>query len=135
MGKITTFTKLQATENLIDNTQVSTITTAAAVTFTPAQLLGNMILRDPNGAGRADLLPTAQALYDALEQPVKIAGLSFKFTIRNTADAAETITLTPNTGATISGTATIAQSNSKEFMIVFTSPTAYVCYSLGTVVF
>jgi hypothetical protein len=134
MAKITTFTKVQATENLLDNTQVSTITTAAAVTFTPAQLLGNLVLRDPNGLARADVLPTAASLYAALENPVKIAGLTFRFTIRNTADAAETITLTANTGATISGTATIAQSNSKEFMIVFTSPTAYVAYSLGTVV-
>jgi hypothetical protein len=135
MSKITTFTKLQATENLLDNTQVSTITTAAAVTFTAAQLLGNLVLRDPNGLARADVLPTAASLYAALENPVKVAGLTFRFTIRNTADAAETITLTANTGATISGTATIAQSNSKEFMIVMTSPTAYVAYSLGTVVY
>lgn len=134
MGKITTFTKLQATENLLDNTQVSTITTAAAVTYTPAQVLGNLVLRDPNGLARADLLPTAAELYAALDNPVKVTGLSFRFTIRNTADAAETITLTGNTGATISGTATIAQSNTKEFMIVFTSPTAYIAYSLGTIV-
>jgi hypothetical protein len=114
---------------------VSTIATAAAVTFTAAQVLGGLILRDPAGGARADLLPTAAAL-QALIQGVGV-GASFEFTIRNTADAAETITVTTNTGLTLSGTMTIAQNNSKRFLVVVTAigagSEAMTVYSLGTV--
>lgn len=114
---------------------VSTVTTAAAVTYTAAQLLGGMILRDPNGGGRSDVTPTAALLKAAL--PGVAAGTGFEFTIRNTADAAETITITAGTNVTLSGTMTIAQNNSKRFLLVFnntgTTPTATI-YSLGTVV-
>lgn len=113
----------------------STITTAAAVTYSAAQVLGGLILRDPAGAGRADLLPTAAALVAAI--PGAAAGVSFEFTIRNTADAAETITVTTNTGLTLSGTMTVAQNNSKRFLARITVATegseAVTVYSLGTV--
>ena len=134
MANLTVFTDLQANGQFLHKEEVSTIATASAVTFTAAQILGGLILRDPNGLGRADLVPTAASLYSALGNPVKIAGASFEFTIRNTADAAETITLTTNTGMTMSGTMTIAQNNTKTFKVVFTSPTAATVYSLGTVV-
>jgi hypothetical protein len=114
----------------------ATDTTAAAITMTAAQILGGLILRDPNGAGRADLVPTAAALVAAI--PGAGVGSAFEFTIRNTADAAETITVTTNTGVTLSGTMTIAQNNSKRFVAVFTNVTlgseAVTVYSLGTVV-
>lgn len=110
---------------------VTTDSTAAALTYTAAQLLGGMILRDPNGAARSDVLPTFALLKKAL--PGLNTGTGFRFTIRNTADAAETITVVAGTGGTVSGTATIAQSNSKEFLLVFTSTSTYTCYSLGTV--
>lgn len=67
---------------------VTTINTAAAVTFSAAQLLGGMILRDPNGAARADLLDTAENIVAAIAGCE--VGSCFEFTIRNTADAAET---------------------------------------------
>lgn len=124
---------VRAGEHLIKGTQVSTIATAAAVTFTAAQILGGMILRDPNGAHRADLVPLATAIWDAMG-PEPEAGASFEFTIRNTADAAETITVTTNTGVTMSGTMTIAQNNSKRFLYVAASRAAGTLYSLGTVV-
>ena len=115
---------------------VTTDSTAAAVTYTAAQLLGGIILRDPNGGGRSDVTPTAALLKAAL--PGIAVGTGFEFTIRNTADAAETITVTAGTGATLSGTMTIAQNNSKRFLVVFTNVTtgseAYTVYSLGTVV-
>ncbi|HYD54582.1 MAG TPA: hypothetical protein VEA99_18250 [Gemmatimonadaceae bacterium] len=115
---------------------VSTIATAAAVTFSAAQVLGGLILRDPAGAGRADLLPTAADLLALMPSPA--VGMGFEFTIRNTADAAETITVTTNTGLTLSGTMTIAQNNTKRFLVVFTNVTtgsvAATVYSLGTVV-
>ena len=119
-----------------DTTTPATETTAAAVTYTVTQVLGGLILRDPNGAARADLLPTAAAIVAAIEG-VQLQ-TSFEFTIRNTADAAETITVTTNTGLTLSGTMTIAQNNSKRFKAVVTNITsgteAVTVYSLGTVV-
>lgn len=135
MKRPTVFTHLQATEFIGSKATVTTKTTASAVTFTAAEVAGGLILRDPNGLGRADILPTVASLYTELATPVKVAGLTFDFTIRNTADAAETITLTTNTGWTLSGTMTIAQNNSKTFRVVFTSATAATVYSLGTIVF
>lgn len=114
----------------------ATEATAAAVTYTTAQVLGGLILRDPAGAGRADLLPTAAALVAAIVGAA--VGAAFEFTIRNTADAAETITVTTNTGLTLSGTMTIAQNNTKRFLAVITNATsgseAVTVYSLGTAV-
>lgn len=118
-------------------TTVTTKTTGAAVTFTAAELLGGLILRDPNGGNRADKVPTAAQIYAALDAPE--VGTSFEFTIRNTTDAGsgETITLTADTGATVtlSGTMTIARLQSKRFRAVVTAHTPTVTiYSLGTAV-
>ncbi|RLF03879.1 MAG: hypothetical protein DRJ64_07775, partial [Thermoprotei archaeon] len=52
--------------NLLTKTTVSTINTTAAVALTSAQLLGELILRDPNGANRADTVPTATLLIAAI---------------------------------------------------------------------
>ncbi len=122
----------QGAGTLIGQTTASTISTAGDVTFTAAQVLGGLILRDPAGAGRADLVPTAANIIAALSQAG--VGNSFEFTIRNTADGAETITVTTNTGITLSGTMTIAQNNSKRFLAVVTGSTTVTIYSLGTVV-
>jgi len=112
----------------------TTKTTAGAVTYTAAEFAGGLILRDPNGAARTDITPTA-ALIDA-QLGVPSVGASFVVTIRNTADAAETITMSGGTGVTVSGTATIAQNNQKAFLCVKTAVTpTYTIYSLGTVVF
>lgn len=119
---------------VLEESAPATDATAAAITMTAAQVLSGLILRDPNGAGRADLLPTVAALVAGLRNPRDLSGASFEFTIRNTADAAETITVTTNTGWTLSGTMTIAQNNSKTFRVVFTSNTAATLYSIGTFV-
>jgi hypothetical protein len=119
-------------------TTVTTDATAGALTYTAAQLLGGLILRDPAGASRSDVTPTAALIIAALAAnqagKAPVAGSSFEFTIRNTADAAETITVTAGTGVTLSGTMTIAQSNSKRFLCVVTASTTVTIYSLGTVV-
>ena len=106
-----------------------TIATAAAVTFSVRQILSGLILRDPAGDARADLLPTAALIIAALANPE--VGAWFEFTIRNTADAAETITVTTATGLTLSGTMTIAQNASRRFRAVVTSSTAVSVYSLN----
>lgn len=126
--------------SLLFRSLTSTIATAGAVTYTALQLLGGLIKRDPNGAGRSDVTPTAALLLAELaariggDVPI---GLAFEFVIRNDADAAETITVTAGTGATLSGTMTIAQSNSKRFRVTVTgvgASAAYTVDSLGTVV-
>lgn len=115
---------------------VTTNATASDQTYTAAGLLGGIILRNCSGGSRADLLPAAVDLVAAI--PGCAVGTGFEFTIRNTSTAAETITVTVNTGVTISGTATIAQNNTKRFLVVVTNVTgsaeAYTIYSLGTVV-
>jgi hypothetical protein len=115
----------------------TTKTTAAAVTYTADEILGGLILRDPAGAARADLFPTAAEIIDALAGAV--VGTSFEVDIRNTADAAETITMTTNTGLTLSGTMTIAQLNAKRFVFLVTDADegdeAITVYSLGTATF
>ena len=100
---------------------VSTLATGGNLTLTTAQVLGGLILRDPTGGSRTDTLPTAADLCDQVQGAM--VGTSFIFTIRNTADAGETITVAAGTGGTVSGTATIAQSNSKSFLVVFTNVT------------
>ena len=118
-------------------TTPAVITTAGAVTYTAAQLLGCFIFRDPNGAGRSDTLPSAALLVAAI-QGIAV-GQCFVFTVRNDAGGAFTITMLAGAGVTISGTATIAQSNLKECRVRFTNVTpgteAYTIYSLGSVVF
>jgi hypothetical protein len=117
---------------ITQKTVVTTISTAGAVTFTAAEIMGGLILRNPNGAARADLLPTAADIIAAIDN-AKV-GDSFEFIVRNTAGAAETITITTNTGLTLSGTMTIDQNNSKRFLVVVTAATTVTVYSLGTVV-
>lgn len=113
---------------------VSTITTAGVVTYGAADFTGGLVLRDPNGAGRSDVSPTAALLLAAV--PGAVINTGVPFCIRNTADAAETITMTAGAAATLSGTMTIAQSNTKCFVAVFTAigTPAYTLYSLGTYV-
>lgn len=106
---------------------------AAAVTYTPAELLSGLLLRDALSGAKADLLPTAASLCAAINGCQ--VGTSFRVLIRNTGAGAGSITLTANTGATISGTAVIVFQQQKELLIVFTNVTAgseaYVAYSCG----
>jgi len=117
---------------LISKTTVTTLATAGAATYTAAQLLGGLILRDPAGSARSDVTPTAAQIIAAITQAG--VGNSFEFTIRNTADASEVITVTAGTDVTLSGTMTIGQNNSKRFLALVTSGTEVTIYSLGTVV-
>ena len=117
-------------------TTVTTDVTAGAHTYTIAELLGGLILRDPTGGARSDVSPTAALIVAGVAGA--IVGTSIEFTIRNTADAAETITLTAGAGVTLSGTMTIAQSNSKRFLArldnIGAGTEAVTIYSLGTIV-
>lgn len=132
MADFTDFKNLAAHGYLTKKTVVTTYTDAGAKTYDAAALLGGLILRDPNGAARSDPTPTAAAVIALMDNPA--IGDSFMFMVRNTADAAETITVTAGSGMTLSGTMTIAQNNSKIFLAVLTSLTAITIYSIGTIV-
>lgn len=114
----------------------TTDATAGARTYTAAEIIGGLILRDCAGGSRSDVTPTAALIVAGL--PGAIVSSCFEFTIRNTSDAAETITVTAGAGVTLSGTMTIAQNNSKRFLVVCDNVTgaaeAVTIYSLGTVV-
>ena len=121
---------------LASKSTVTTTSTAGAATYAASEIAGGLILRDPNGASRTDTTATAALI---LAQFLRArVGSTFNLVIRNTADAAETITVQGGTGVTISGTATIAQNNTKHFLGVFTNVTAsseaLTLYSLGTMV-
>jgi hypothetical protein len=116
--------------------------TAGNVTYTAADVLGGFIQRDTNGGARTDVLPTATLLIPAIEGAQ--VGSSIKLLIKNTASAANTLTVSAGTGGTMKSgdTATVAQSNIKEFLIVVTAIPdqygnggTYTVYSLGTSVF
>lgn len=95
-------------------TTVTTITTAGNVTYNASQFWGGIVRRDPNGANRSDVTPTADAFFSGTLY-IQV-GSSYKFSIENTADAAETITLTANTGVTLVGSMTISQGEIRQFL-------------------
>ena len=128
----TRFNGIEAFDTILEPISAVTYSTAGVVTYTAAEFTSGLILRDCNGAGRADVTPTAAALYTELGSPA--VGSSFQLIVRNTSGGAFSITMTASTGVTISGTATIAQSNTKLFLGVFASPTTLTLYSVGTFV-
>jgi hypothetical protein len=121
-------------DEAFDKAAPTTITNNSNQTYTVGALLGKLILRDPNGGARTDTTPTAAAIVAAIKG-CRI-GTSFEFVLRNTADQDETITLAGGTGVTISGTATVAQNNSKRWRAVVTAVAtpAVTIYSEGTFV-
>jgi len=115
-----------------------TIATATSVTITAGQVLNGLILDDPSGGAQTATLPTAALMVAAC--PGAQIGSTIRFVIRNTADAAETITVAGGTGSTTTGnTLTIAQNAQKEFLLRFTNITpgseAYTLYSMGSTTF
>lgn len=97
-------------------------TTAGALTYTPAMLIGGILLRDPNGASRSDVTPTAVDLIAA--RPGCRVNDVFECLVVNTADAAETITVTAGAGVTlIPAAVTIAQNEIGRLMVRYTNVT------------
>jgi len=106
---------------------------AGAVTYTVAEILSGLLLRDALSGAKADLLPTAAALVAAIEGCQ--VGTSWRTLIRNTGAGAGSITLTTNTGLTLSGTMVIVFQQQKELLFVVTNATpgseAITVYSYG----
>ena len=97
-------------------------------------------MRDPAGSGRDDTFPTAANIVGAITNP--FAGLSFKFYIKNTADAAENISLSISSGHGSGTTFSHSQNLSYgqhftgNFLAVLTNVTsgseAVTIYNIGT---
>lgn len=110
---------------LSSHTEVTTINTAGNVAYTASQILSGLILRDCVGSGRSDTIIAASTILDEMHSltPVPTVGSSFRVTIRNTSDGAETITLPagPVGGVTISGGNTLVQHTTRTYLVVFTN--------------
>ena len=116
--------------------EVSVINTAGPVTYTPAQIMGGYIRRDPNGGPRTDLFPSAAAFLAAV--PGAFVGQFWDVVFQNDGDTAgETITWSAavGSGVTIVGTTTAIINNSRRYTIFFTaigSSPAYTAASRGS---
>lgn len=100
--------------------------TAGPVTYSVADILSGIIVRDTNGAARTDVTPTAAQLVAGV--PGVRVGDVLQCEIINGADAAEVITLTGGTGVTFDPNETavarvIGQNSSKTLFIRFTNVT------------
>ena len=109
--------------------------TAGAQTYTAADVLSGVIVRDCAGAGRTDVLPTAALLVAAMTAPK--VGDVVRCLIVNGSDAAEAITLNAGSGGGYDTNQTaasrvIGQNTSKTVTIRLTNVTsgaeAYVAY-------
>jgi len=89
-------------EKVIDRGTVATVTTAGNATYTPAQVLGGTIVRDPAGSARTDSLPTAVNLVAAV--PKAKIGDTIDLFVMNASDstattaATELLTIAAGTG-------------------------------------
>ena len=105
----------------------SSYTTAGPVTFTAADCVKGTILRDCNGAARADSLPSVAQLL-----PYAPVGSVVKFKIVNITAGAYTTTVSLGTGMTNGGARAIPQNNWQTFTIVITSSSAATVYTEPT---
>jgi predicted RecA/RadA family phage recombinase len=110
--------------------------TVGPQTYTAADMLGGIIVRDPNGASRSDVLPTAALLVAAI--PGVQVGDVVTTLITNGADAAETITIGAGAGGAFDANQTaasriIGQNSSKIVKVRITNigagTEAYVAYA------
>jgi len=107
----------------------SVITTAGAATYSAAQYLGGYIARDPNGNNRTDVTPTGAQIDSA--NPQLTVGSYFDTTIKNTADAVESITLNGGVGVTLISAIVIADSETAVLRTVKTGTATYDVVQLG----
>lgn len=112
----------------IEQCSATTDSTAGALTITGAMVKGGIIIRDPNGANRTDVLPTPAQMVSAF--PSIAAGSYIKFHVLNNANDVETITFGNHPAgvtqaATQQTTTAIAQNMSGIVHMLFTSTTAY----------
>jgi hypothetical protein len=124
---------ITSTGHMHPKTTVTALTSGATVTYTAAQMVNCMISDHPSEACAATT-HTATQIIAAI--PNAVDGSQFWFILKNAADDASTITLTEGADVTITGTATVAQNNTKLFFGIVTSVASHTVtiYSTGTMV-
>lgn len=115
----------------VERMDPAVLDTAGAVTYTAAEVLGGLIVRDCNGGARSDVLPTAALLLAAMRS--EQVGDIVKCLVVNNSDAAETITITAGSGGDftqIADTRVVPQNTSRMLYIRVTDVTtpAYLVY-------
>lgn len=93
----------------------------AAVTLTPGQILGGLIAGATLSAGRAYTLPLATDFAAAVGSNMDI-GDPFMLLV---SALGNTITVTTNTGWTVTGTATVATATQRFFLITRTAAATF----------
>jgi len=119
--------------SLAFNKQITTDTTAGALTMTVAMFRAGILNRDPNGAARTDTTPTAAEL--VADIPNAVVGTSYWMTIDNQGAATEDITLAGGTDVTMNGTLVIGDTKAVNILVTFTVVTvgseAVTMYVMG----
>lgn len=132
-GNVTVTGDMTVQGRVAETTTLTTINTAGNVTYSAAQMFSGIITRDPNGASRTDTTATAAQIVAEMNNPV--VGSSFHFTLDNSADAEETVTILTGSGVTIEGSASVDQGGHRTYNVVVTNATAsseaVTMYDLG----
>ena len=100
----------------------TTISTAGNVLYTAQEVFNGIIFRDCNGADRTDQLPTAAAIVAVVPEPV--VGSSIEILVNNISSGINLLTLSSNTGVTLSSSLTIASGITNRFLIILDNVTA-----------
>lgn len=118
---ITGCADITSSGKIIDTTTETIESAAENHIYSASELLGGLILRDPNGSSRTDSTDTATNIVNAINGVV--VNSSFTFLIQNTADAAETITLTGGSDVNVdpTGNFDIGQGEIRAFKIIITN--------------
>lgn len=107
-------------------------TTAGNLTYTAAQLSSGVFTRDPNGSARTDVFADATDLIAAAALNLSVDGDTAICYFINTANGAETITMSGGTGITFANVGqTIAQDEAVIIVMRRTSSTAVTVYLIG----
>lgn len=117
--------------SILKDAQYSTAALQSAV-IPAANLAGAKVVAFENtGTTPANLqFDTAANIVAAI--PNARVGAAYLLKIRNSSGSANTATITTNTGITLTGTMTIPQNTTREFLVTLTSLTAVAVNSLGT---
>lgn len=109
--------------------QASNIIAASNQTYSAAQLLGGYITRNPSGGPRTDVTATGTQI--DTDRTSLVVGSYFDVTLKNTAGAAQTITLNGGVGVTLIGAITVAQNETAVLRFIKTGTATYDVVKLG----
>lgn len=105
---------------ILEKHTITTNSTDADATVTAAEILGGYYVIDATlTANRTLTTDTAANIVGAISGAT--ADTAFRFLLKNDTSGAYTITLAAGTGVTLTGTATITQGSTREFLIVLTN--------------